>query len=468
MELVLFELGQSRFAFPARGISKVLEPLAVTPLPYAPPEVEGLVNVGGNVVVKLDLAARLGMGARSASESGNLLLVSGSQDTVVVQVDKVLRKVEVADDALSMYDDASGSMVRGEISVDGALTLLLDESRLALEGVRPHEVPEGGGGLLGRTLELDAQAGPQVQLLDLPILVVRDGGEIYAFHMRDVREIVQIGVLTELPGAGNEIDGLMQLRGSALLVLSLSRLLGQPGGEPPASVVIVGVGDVTVGISVAGVIGIETHESTSLQALAVGDSQLEGYLPGKGEWEARMTGLIALSGLLSPDRIEKYRRYLSKHTAEVVTIEREVLAVRQLLSFSVGGERCALELARVERIEEYFDGVALPDGDAAFPAVIQIKGELAASLDLRRALGVAGAAPAVAPVYILVRVNGANWALLADRVDGVIEIPEQDITPVRTRQSDYLPEVGKFQGKLYSLLSLDPLANRATSPKALN
>ncbi len=461
MELVLFELGQSRFAFPARGISKVLEPLAVTPLPYAPPEVEGLVNVGGNVVVKLDLAARLGMGERSASESGNLLLVSGARDTVVVQVDKVLRKVEVADDELSMYDDAgSTSMVRGEMNVDGALTLLLDESRLALEGVRPHDVPEGGGGLLGRTLEPGSHAGPQVQLLDLPVLVVRDGGEIFAFHMRDVREIVQIGVITELPGASHEIEGLMQLRGSAMLVLSLARLLGQPGDEPPASVVIVGVGDVTVGISVAGVIGIESHESTSLQALAVGDSQLEGYLPGKGDWEARMTGLIALSGMLSAERLEKYRRYLSKHAGEVVTIERKVVAVRSLLSFSVGGERCALELSRVERIEEYFDGVALPDGDAAFPSVIQIKGELAASLDLRKALGMAAAPPATAPVYILVRVNGANWALLADRVDGVIDIPEKDITPVRTRQSDYLPEVGKYQGKLYSLLSLDPLANR--------
>jgi len=31
MELVLFELGPSRMAFPARGISKVLEPLRWTP-----------------------------------------------------------------------------------------------------------------------------------------------------------------------------------------------------------------------------------------------------------------------------------------------------------------------------------------------------------------------------------------------------------------------------------------------------
>lgn len=461
MELVLFELGQSRFAFPARGISKVLEPLTVTPLPYAPPEVEGLVNVGGNVVVKLDLASKLGMGERQVSEAGNLLLVSGRQDTVVVQVDRVLRKVEVADEELSVYGDAGAtSMICGELTVDGTLTLLLDESRLVLEGVRPHDVPEGGGGLLGHALEFDGRSATTVQPLDLPVLAVRDGGEIFAFHMKDVREIVDIAAITELPGASAEIEGLMQLRGSALLVLSLARLLGQPSVEPATSVIIVGAGEVTLGISVAGVIGIENHESADLQALAVGDSQLEGYLPGKGEWASRMTGLVSLGGLLSPERLERYKRYLSKHGGEVMVVEREIIPTRKLLSFSVAGERCALELSRVERIEEFFEGVALPDGDAAAPTIIQIKGELAASLDLRKLLGMQSAAPAAAPVYILVRVSGANWALLADRVDGVIEIPEPDITPVRTRQSDYLPEVGKHEGRLYSLLSLEPLANR--------
>lgn len=460
MELVLFELGQSRFAFPARGISKVLEPLAVTPLPYAPPEVEGLVNVGGNVVVKLDLASKLGMGERQVSDTGNLLLVSGSQDTVVVQVDRVLRKVEVAEEELSVYGDTGvGSMICGELNVDGTLTLLLDESRLVLDGVRAHDVPEGGGGLLGHALEFDGRSAT-VQRLDLPVLAVRDGGEIFAFHMKDVREIVDIAAITELPGASAEIEGLMQLRGSALLVLSLARLLGQASDEPAASVIIVGTGDITVGISVAGVIGIENHESGDLQALAVGDSQLEGYLPGKGEWASRMTGLVTLGGLLSAERLERYKRYLSKHGGEVMVVERAIIPTRKLLSFSVAGERCALELSRVERIEEFFEGVALPDGDAAAPTIIQIKGELAASLDLRKLLGTQAAPPAAAPVYILVRVDGANWALLADRVDGVIDIPEPDITPVRSRQSDYLPEVGKYDGRLYSILSLDPLANR--------
>ena len=59
MELVLFDIQENRFALRASAVSQVLESLAVTPLPYAPPEVEGLVNVTGTVLLKIDLALLL-------------------------------------------------------------------------------------------------------------------------------------------------------------------------------------------------------------------------------------------------------------------------------------------------------------------------------------------------------------------------------------------------------------------------
>ena len=38
-----------------------------------------------------------------------------------------------------------------------------------------------------------------------------------------------------------------------------------------------------------------------------------------------------------------------------------------------------------------------------------------------------------------------------------IEIAERDITPVRNQHNDYLNEVGKLDGELVSLLTLEPL-----------
>ena len=100
----------------------------------------------------------------------------------------------------------------------------------------------------------------------------------------------------------------------------------------------------------------------------------------------------------------------------------------------------------------------MPEGDESLTGVIQIKGEIAPILDLRSILSIT---PLETSSYVVVRVDGAPWALIVDKIDRVIEIPEKDITAVRTQQSDYLTEVGRLDGELISLLSLEPLASSA-------
>jgi hypothetical protein len=63
--------------------------------------------------------------------------------------------------------------------------------------------------------------------------------------------------------------------------------------------------------------------------------------------------------------------------------------------------------------------------------------------------------------YVVVRLPGGVWALIVDKIDRVIEIPEADITPVRSGDRDLVAEVARLQGELISLLSLEPLAQPA-------
>lgn len=460
MELVLFEVGKGRFAFSAIGVSKVLDVLPVTPLPYAPADVEGLVNVAGAVYLKVDLAARLGMGERSADPNGNLLVVTAQKDTVVVQVDRVFNKISLESDAIKLYDESdSDALVRGEFMLPDGMVLLLSEASLGLQNMEPVGVPEGGGGLVGQIEATTVTQAAELVNNDMPTVTVQDGDETYAFHMEDVLEIIEIRDLTALPGAGPEVEGLMQLRGSALLVLSLSKLLKCEQTVAPKFVLVVAVHGSRLGISVADMVGIERYEKDILQTITGGDSQLEGYLPGYGAWEGRMTGLVALGGLVSLDSMAHFRRYLIQHGVDMAAIsEQEMKSVRRLLSFRLGDERCALPLSLVDRVEEYGSAVNLPQGDDSLAGVVQIKGEVAPVLDMRDMLGIKGKDTSA---YVVVRIQGAPWALVVDKVDRVIEIAEKDITPVRTSQNDYLTEVGRLDGELISLLSLEPLSRAA-------
>jgi purine-binding chemotaxis protein CheW len=105
-------------------------------------------------------------------------------------------------------------------------------------------------------------------------------------------------------------------------------------------------------------------------------------------------------------------------------------------------------------VEEYSASVDLPEGDRSLSGVIQIKGEIAPVIDLRRMLGVQ---PLETSSYVVVRVDDEPWALIVDRIERVIDIEEANITPVRNQQNDYLNEVGKLDGELISLITLAPL-----------
>jgi purine-binding chemotaxis protein CheW len=456
MELVIFELAGGRFALRALSVSQVLDLLPVTPLPYAPADVEGLVNVAGAVLLKVDLSLRLGMPPRAASANGNLLVVMTGHESVALQADRVYNKVSQDEASIKLYDDDQHHpLIRGEFTQGEHMVLLLNEAALGLQDMQPEGVPEDGGGLIGALADVGQLQSTDIELSDLPTLVVEDGAETYALHMQHVQEIVQMGSLTDLPGAGPEVMGLMKLRGQALMVLSLARLLGRDIEMPPRFVLVVSVGDTRLGLSVADVLGIERYSKSDVQPIAGGDSQLEGYLPGSASRSGHMTGLLSIEGLVSDDGMSNYRRYMTQHgslTTELM--DSTARSARRVLTFRLGAERCALALDAVDRVEEYTSSVDLPEGDASLSGAIQIKGEIAPVMDLRTLLNLT---PLETSSYVIVRVEGAAWALIVDKIERVIEIPEKDITPVRTHQSDYLTEVARVDGELISLLTLAPL-----------
>jgi purine-binding chemotaxis protein CheW len=459
MELVLFHAHENRYALPAERVGKVIELLPVTPLPYAPSTAEGLVNVSGSVLLKVSLPELLGVPPERRRSEGVLLVVSTSREMVVIQVDSVSSKVTLDESDLTRYgSEGAPGLVAGEFTLDGQMVLLLSPDALALDDMQAVGVPEGGGGLVGRVEDTRDRAELQ-QVSDLELVTVQDGGEAYAFAMQDVVEIIEVSAFTRLPNVSAEVEGLMLMRGKALLVLSLARLLNRPQEEPARFILVLSAGDASLGISVSQVIGIERYLRDEIQAADASEAQLDGYLPGAGLRAGKMTGLVSVRSLLPAERMEVYRRYLHQHGKDsAIMAEIQAQSVRRLLAFKLGNERCALALGSVDRVEEYVNPVDLPEGDDMFSGVVQIKGEVAPVLDLRRALGYPQSDTAA---YVVVRVDGSAWALVVDKVDRVIEIQERDITPVRNNETDFVNEIGRLNGELVSLLSLDPLARAA-------
>lgn len=127
-QLATFVVDGATYGVDVTCVQEALRDLPRTPVPLAGPAVAGLVNLRGQVVLALDLRARLGLPAGPAERM--LVVVTAGADPVALLVDHVGEVVEVSGD---QFEPPPGtlaaplrSLLRGTYKLDGRLLLALD------------------------------------------------------------------------------------------------------------------------------------------------------------------------------------------------------------------------------------------------------------------------------------------------------------------------------------------------------
>jgi purine-binding chemotaxis protein CheW len=97
---LVLRVDDRRFALPLAVISRVIQAVAVTPLPGAPGLVLGAVNVHGEIVPVLDVRQRFQCPPREIRASDSFALAYTSRRMVALAIDQPEGVVERPDDAI--------------------------------------------------------------------------------------------------------------------------------------------------------------------------------------------------------------------------------------------------------------------------------------------------------------------------------------------------------------------------------
>ncbi|WP_088536655.1 chemotaxis protein CheW [Geobacter sp. DSM 9736] len=87
--LVLFSVEGHRLALPLRVVEKVVQAVEVTPLPGAPEEVAGVIDIAGTITLVIDLRRRLGIPPREILLTDQLLIARTPRRMAALLVDSV-------------------------------------------------------------------------------------------------------------------------------------------------------------------------------------------------------------------------------------------------------------------------------------------------------------------------------------------------------------------------------------------
>jgi purine-binding chemotaxis protein CheW len=142
VDLLVFELDDARYALRLECVREVARAVLITPLPDAPPVVEGVIDVRGNLVPVYDLRSRLGLPPRPLEPDDRLVIAWTGERTIAIRCDRTDWIERAAPSRLepAAHLPAAGGVMAGAAQLpDGIvmihdLTAFLDDAaRLTLE-----------------------------------------------------------------------------------------------------------------------------------------------------------------------------------------------------------------------------------------------------------------------------------------------------------------------------------------------
>ena len=133
-EFVTFTIGGQLFGIPVLQIRDVLSSYQITPIPLAPPEITGSLNLRGRVVTAMDLRLRLGLSARAKEAESMSIVAENEGELYSLMVDSVGEVLALSKSAYERNPPTLDAKFRtfsdGIYRLDKQLLVVLDVNRL--------------------------------------------------------------------------------------------------------------------------------------------------------------------------------------------------------------------------------------------------------------------------------------------------------------------------------------------------
>jgi purine-binding chemotaxis protein CheW len=108
IDIMLFRLGSEQFAVEMSVLRATQPARSLTPVPSTPPHIAGVLNVRGEIVAVLHLAAVLGLASSPTDEQSYILLAEGPEGQVGLLVDEVIGMHQLSSSDVSATLSTSG------------------------------------------------------------------------------------------------------------------------------------------------------------------------------------------------------------------------------------------------------------------------------------------------------------------------------------------------------------------------
>lgn len=136
LEIVEFGIGNNKFGINVIKVKEIINPVPITQVPHAHPNVEGIIELRGEVLPVVNVATALGFPPSPNPQQDKLIVAEFNKQKIVFHVHSVTmihriswNQIEKPSD---MYQGADSQII-GVVKLNGEMILLLDFEKIVVE-----------------------------------------------------------------------------------------------------------------------------------------------------------------------------------------------------------------------------------------------------------------------------------------------------------------------------------------------
>ncbi len=136
-----FYVDKFLFGVVVLDVQEVLKYQDLTQVPLAPKEIQGLINLRGQIITAIDLRSRMGLPPREGDRNPMNVVIRTNNEVISFLVDSIGDVLEVDETTFEMAPDtvdiATRELVTGVYKLEGKLLMVLDAGKAStLSGLK--------------------------------------------------------------------------------------------------------------------------------------------------------------------------------------------------------------------------------------------------------------------------------------------------------------------------------------------
>jgi purine-binding chemotaxis protein CheW len=314
------------------------------------------------------------------------------------------------------------------------------------------------------------------------------GDEVFAVEMAPVQEIIRVPSVVRVPLSPPTLEGLANLRGKVLPIVSLRRALGfaERESDDASRAVVIDIGQPLgfVVDRVASVVGVDANKIEGVEGIS-----------GTVNTDL-LTGLIKDIGGHAMVMVLNFEKLIAQEFAQIAAISRSqgTVAVQgltktaddetvrasdaelHLVSFDVAGQEYAIAIEDVQEIVQIPEQIVqVPHAQSHVLGVMTLRNRLLPLVALRRMFALSEQDANEQSRIVVVAIGGASVGIVVDNVNEVLRVAKRDVEAMPSmlaRDGDMsditdICRLDKGQ-RLVSIISTDNLFRHSAIKEALS